>query len=498
MLLTIVRKELALHVLALRFQLGFLVCVGLISVVSWIGTVGYEKRVADHQAVVTRYRDKLDGLEVFSDLACNTRLLTDRRPRALAVFSQGVEGRLSDHYEIAHCLAPGGLEGMRPGDPFTRIFTEYDVVTLLQVILSFLALLFAFDALSGEREDGTLTLVLSNHGSRASLLLGKYLGALVSLSPPLVVSFLVAVLIMEGSPLLSLGTSDWQRLGLIFLLSLLYLSLFLLVGLLLSALTRSSSTSLLWAALVWMVFVIVYPAVTLFTVAQLRPKQSLGGIGDAMGDLRKQFDREVEGYLSSHGREDAWEGFNGSRSSSRDGVGETVKATPQENDEGVFSRETLAAMEFARQFYAFQEPLRAEYADRVGSLSQGYLDENILAQVGLARCLLRLSPAGLLSAAASTAADTDLDSYLRFVNQASHFRRDLIDHLEEQGAFGSGRWFSSADGAVQPETLPRFAERPEATAALLGRLAPTIALLASLNGLLFVAAVAAFARVRVH
>ena len=53
-LLTIVRKELALHVLSLRFQLGFLLCVGLISVVAWIGTVGYEKRVADHQAVVSR------------------------------------------------------------------------------------------------------------------------------------------------------------------------------------------------------------------------------------------------------------------------------------------------------------------------------------------------------------------------------------------------------------------------------------------------------------
>jgi len=38
-----------------------------------------------------------------------------------------------------------------------------------------------YDALSGEREDGTLALVLSNHGSRALLLLGKYLGGLLKL-----------------------------------------------------------------------------------------------------------------------------------------------------------------------------------------------------------------------------------------------------------------------------------------------------------------------------
>lgn len=498
MLLTIIRKELALHILTLRFQLGFLVCVGLIAVVAWIGTVGYEQRVADHRAIATKYRDKLDELEVYSDLALNTRLVAMRPPRPLAVLSQGVEGRLTDHFEVAHCLVPGGLEGMRPGDPFTRMFAQYDVVTLLQVILSFLALLFAYDAVSGEREDGTLTLVLSNHGSRGLLLLGKYLGALLSLTPPLVVSFLVAVLIMEGSPLLSLSPGDWQRLGLIFVLSLLYLSLFLMVGLMLSTLTRDSGSSLLWSALVWMVLVIAYPAAALFAVDQLRPLQPLKSLEAAMGDIGEQFDREIEDYLSAHGRERAWEGFQGSRSSSSDNVGESVKAIPQDDDDGVVKPEALATMEFVRQFYAFQEPLRAEYADRRARLAQTYLEENVLAQKRLAWALLRLSPAGLLAESASAAADTDLDSYMSFVDQAGRFRRDLIGHLEEENAFGSNRWFYSPDNPVQADSLPRFSERPESPADLLGRLAPTIAALAALQGLLFIIAVVAFGRARVH
>ena len=494
MLLTIIRKELALHVLTLRFQLGFLVCVGLIAVVAWIGTVGYEKRAADHRAVVTGLDEKLDELEVFSDLACNTQLYADRRPRPLAVFSQGVEGRLADHFQVAHCLVPGGLEGMRPGDPFTRVFSQYDVVTLLQVILSFLALLFAYDAVSGEREDGTLTLVLSNRGSRAQLLLGKYLGGLLGLAPPLVVSFLVAVLIMESSPLLSLGTDHWLRLAVIFFLSLLYLSLFLVVGLLLSVLTPRSSTSLLWAALVWMVFVVIYPAAVLFAVDQLRPMQPLASVGAAVEELRAQFDREVEDYLSAHGRERAWEGFHGGRSTSSNGTGESVKATPQMDDDGVIKAETLEAMAFARRFYAFKEPLRAEYADRRAHLLQAYLEDNVLAQERLAWRLLRLSPAGMLAETASAAADTDLDSYLRFVAQAARYRGDLIEHLEEENAFGSDRWFYSPGGPVEAHSLPRFGERLETPAGLLGRLAPTIALLAVLNGLAFVGAVVLFGR----
>jgi len=60
--LTIVRKQLALRVLALRLHLGFLLCVSLIGVVAWIGTLGHEKRVAEYQAVVTRSGDKPDGV----------------------------------------------------------------------------------------------------------------------------------------------------------------------------------------------------------------------------------------------------------------------------------------------------------------------------------------------------------------------------------------------------------------------------------------------------
>jgi hypothetical protein len=303
---------------------------------------------------------------------------------------------------------------------------------------------------------------------------------------------------MEQSPNLSLNSGDWQRLGLILLLSVLYLSLFLLVGLLISALTRQSSTSLLWAALAWTILVLVYPASVLFAVDQLRPMQPLEGTEAAVEDLRAQFRREIDAFLSARGRERAWEGFRGSRSSSSDGFGETVRATPQKDDDGVIAPESLAAMEFAQEFYAFQEPLRAEYADRAAQLWRTYLEKNLLSQERLARALLRLSPAGLLSEAASMAADTDLDSYLRFVDQATRYRRDLMAHFQEQGAFRSTLWFSSVDGPLQVDALPRFVERPDSPGDLLGRLAPHIALLAGLNGLLFVAAVVAFARVRVY
>jgi len=494
---TILRKELALHVLTLRFQIGFLVCVGLISVIAWISTVGFDKRVVGHQAIVTEGREDIEKVQVYSDLSCTHRLQAHRAPRPLAVFRQGVEGSLSDHFEIAHCLAPGQLGNIHTGDPFARMFSDYDVVTILQVILSFLALLFAYDAVSGERETGTLTLVLSNSGSRGQLLLGKYLGALVSLTIPLLFSFLVAIAIMQSSPYLHLATGDWARIGLIFLLSLLYLSLFLLLGLLLSVSTQQSVTTLLWGTLCWVLLVLLYPTAVLFSVDQLKPLPTWDSTVQAVEDMRREFEREVEEFLERHGKESAWSGLRGSRSSSRDGVGETVRVTPQRDDRGVIDPQSEEAMRFAQEFYAFQEPLRAEYADRSGRLWQAYADDHLHAQAGLVWGLLRLSPAGLLAEATSMAADTDLASYQRFVDQARRFRGDLIGYLENRDAFGARLWFTSMDDEVEISSLPRFAEVSETLAELLDRLASRIAILAGLNGILFVAALIAFGRKQV-
>lgn len=225
---------------------------------------------------------------------------------------------------------------------------------------------------------------------------------------------------------------------------------------------------------------------------QLQPLPPQDSTIQAAEDLRQQFEREVEGFLEQRGKEDAWEGLRGSRSSSSDDVGETVHVTPQRDDRGVIDSQAEEAMRFAEEFYAFQEPLRTEYADRIDRLWQGYAENHLLAQAGLVWELLRLSPAGLLAEATAMAADTDLASYQRFVGQARRFRRDLIRYLENQGAFGSRLWFTSIDGKVEISSLPHFAEAPEGFAELLGHLASRIGALTALNGVLFIAALSAF------
>ena len=52
------------------------------------------------------------------------------------------------------------------------------------VLLSFMGILFTFDAISGEQERGTLRLMLANSISRNTVICGKFLGAFFSISIP--------------------------------------------------------------------------------------------------------------------------------------------------------------------------------------------------------------------------------------------------------------------------------------------------------------------------
>ena len=72
-----------------------------------------------------------------------------------------------------------------------NIFTSMDIVFIFEVVLSLLALIFAYDALAGEYERGTLRLVLTNSVRRGHILLAKYISAMFCLLVPLLMSLLL-------------------------------------------------------------------------------------------------------------------------------------------------------------------------------------------------------------------------------------------------------------------------------------------------------------------
>ena len=144
--------------------------------------------------------------------------------------------------------------------------SQVDWAFIIGSILSLIALWFTFDAFSGEREHGTLRLMLANSIPRHTVLIGKFLGALLSISIPFALAVLVNLLLISTANTVHLTTEAWGRLGIIFCLALLYTSLFVALGLLVSARVQQSAVSLMILLLTWVTLVVFMPS-TLASIA---------------------------------------------------------------------------------------------------------------------------------------------------------------------------------------------------------------------------------------
>ena len=74
------------------------------------------------------------------------------------------------------------------------------------------------------------------------------------------------LILLTTSAMISLNTDDFLRIGGIVLMSVVYLSLFYLIGMLISAITRRTSTALILSMFVWAFLVLVYPNLVLTAV----------------------------------------------------------------------------------------------------------------------------------------------------------------------------------------------------------------------------------------
>ena len=133
-------------------------------------------------------------------------------------------------------------------------FTIASLVSLVIYLIPLIALLLGFDAVVGERERGSLDLLLSLPITRLELLLGKYLGLAAALTVSTITGFaLVALLLYRQFNWAGL----YHYLGFMVssvLLGLAFLSLALLISVIARERTRASGL----AIALWFFFVLVF------------------------------------------------------------------------------------------------------------------------------------------------------------------------------------------------------------------------------------------------
>ena len=264
--------------------------IGLVLIIltTFILSEQYIKRVDQYNEFITGDREALNEVKVFSQL----RLNAHKPPNPLWIFNKGVSNRVDQSMAIRHNWVPRQGFETESVNPFINIFQFFDLTTIFQIVLSLLAILMVYDGICGEREDGTLTAMLSNHVARYQILLSKWLSGLISVAIPLLLSLIVSLLIMILVYGITFTGQEWARIGLMIINTLIFLSLFISTGLLVSSLVKRAAISLIWLLFIWVFIVFIQSNLGSYlasSVVSLPPREQIESAqSEAWEDLYRE------------------------------------------------------------------------------------------------------------------------------------------------------------------------------------------------------------------
>lgn len=479
MLSTLINKELRAILLSPKFTATFAVCSVLLLLSVYTGVREYKSAVRQYESAVQLNETQLQ--ESTSWAHVTGRAL--RKPDPLQIFVSGLSYDIGRWSNIIRNESIQLRHSVYTDDPIFALFRFIDFGFIVLFVLSLFAVLFTYDAVNGERERGTLKLVLSNAVPRARFLVAKCAGAWLGLVAPISVPVLLSLLIVIVSGVTLTG-SEWARLLTLLALSLLFFTFFIVFGVMISTLTKRSAVSFLIALVIWVGFVMIIPRAGVMAAGYLVDVPR-----EAEVDAQRDAYAKDQWAVFYDNAEERWQQANAI----------TEEMSEEEYDELMWQRmkeEDSARMVVERGITEYDRQLREDLRQRK------------LAQERLALTLSRFSPASAYQLAAMTVAGTDMSLKTRYEDAMAVHQEQFATFTEakklESGTTGAIMITASEDGfsisgdrdnaGLDISGLPRF-EPPQLTYA--EALAPSIVdfgLLAVSVILSFIIAFVAFLR----
>jgi ABC-type transport system involved in multi-copper enzyme maturation permease subunit len=478
MVRTIAAKEMLDQVSSPKFVFLFVVSTVLIVFSLYTGSSAYTSARSEYQATEALSRRELENRKSYFEIS-QFGVKVARAPGPLSAIAGGVSSALGRSARVRPEQQPEFAPPPLADTPVLAVLGELDFNVVVKILLSLFVLLLTYNAIAGEKENGTLKAVLANPVPRTRLLLGKMLGLfgvfLMATAAPAV----VGILIMKVGFGIELAGADWLRLAGIALAAGLYLLALFAIGMLVSTTTSRSAVAFLVLLLVWVAFVEVIPKASPMIAGQVRPAPSYASLQSERDRLQGEFQRSMFQVMSSAFAH-AGMGPGGGPS------------TPEEDAR----RQANLDSAMGRGRDSLQQDLNAKLA----SVDESYRNRQD-AMTRLALFLSRFSPAAAMSHAVETMAGTDFEMHRRWRDDLINYRGGLETFLKAKGVtFGGFRMvvrsttstttgggtrsnevrFGGPDneGSLDLSAMPKFTTRPESMAAALGRAAPDLAIMA--------------------
>jgi ABC-type transport system involved in multi-copper enzyme maturation permease subunit len=418
MIWKIAKKEFLLNLMTFKFAVGTILCVVLVAVFVPVLADDYQQRLQRYSQQVTDNEARLGQVRAY-------RVLTPtvyRRPQVLSIFSQGLEKRLGDSAKIGFGVLPDfdTIPEINTGpaelNPYLSVFSTFDVLLIFKIVMSALALLVAYDVVSREKEQGTLSLTLSNCVARAHILLGKLVAGAITLAVPTTIAFIVGLLLLLSFPSIDLQASDWARIGVMYVASLAFVLVVYNVGLLFSCLTRSSALALVLGLFFWVLAIVVVPNGSVYLARRIQHVPDVEARNEQIELVRAQLRHEwseKRSELPQGGGADAEEGPFGGR-----GHWYILVCDPAE-------------AEYWKKGASLEMTLNSKFGRKLWEVEHAYV-EGLFRQTRLARSIGRISPTCLYDNTMSALAGTDLADFQAWTSAARTYRDSLIAYIRNK------------------------------------------------------------------
>lgn len=251
MTFTIAGKEILNSLKTVRFVVTMLVCCLLLPMSVWVLSTDYLHEAED-------YQDRVN-LEIRREEGKNYQMNVNQPVPQLSPLFRGVTAEAANTIELKHMIGWNRPSASAVQAITNDIFPTVDLTFIIGLVMSAMALIFSYDAVSGEKAEATLRLIMSNPLPRYKLVMGKWLGLTSVLILPLLAGLGISLFIFFTITGITLDANNWFALILTFIISVLYLSLFVLVGIAVSTFTRIPAVSIVVCLGVWGLVTIIMP-----------------------------------------------------------------------------------------------------------------------------------------------------------------------------------------------------------------------------------------------
>ena len=393
MLRTIIRKEIISHVLSLRFAVTFSLFLLLVFASFYVTANQYERESALYSAGVRRAADHLERVMESDDADLRIRRTYQWSGRLDSVpvppLSSVAPGLQPFTPPSIHTSSEGsGNLGRHYGsNPLASLFQVPDLIYVVSIVLSLLAILFAFDSICGEKESGTLRLMLSNAVPRDTVLLGKWIGGYVVLIIPFLIAAFGGIGYAWWRGVLELRVDHIQRIAALLVVACIYISVFFSLSLFISTVTHKAVTSLFICLLVWTLWILVIPNLSPVIAKILSPAPSI----EKINAEKRAVDIEVELRVAR-------------------------------------LRVESGTLDYGKANMNKKARLREEGRQRKAKWDR-LLAEDVKRQTNLAETLGRCSPSVCWTYAGTTLMGTGPDSYRRFRKAQDRLLKEMSDEL---------------------------------------------------------------------